>query len=174
MALKSAADLALQMQRVGNTFSQAEVDKRLTTLGMKLKPIGLEVATSILGADAGFTGGPQRGSGWHSKGGGAIPLKIAFKVKPYQLVMMRDGKSVGPWRVAESGRKAYKAGDQRSRGFRTRKKTGERFERFATVKGTVGATKGFGAWTKAEAQMEREAKKTMANLTRAAVIKAFR
>lgn len=174
VVIKNAADLTAQMARVGGAFAPAEVKRRLTALGVELKPYGIKAARGDLGTDAGFTGGRRRGGGWRMKGGEVIPLEVDFTIEGNTLTMKRKGKSAGPWRVAESGRKAYAAGDKRSRGFGKTRKDGTRREKFSTVKGTVGAAKGFGTWTKAENEMQRAALRTMPKLTRAAVTNAFK
>ena len=171
--LKSSGDLTRQMVRLAGVFAPGEIDKRLTSLGVELKPYGIKAAKAALGPDAGFTGGRGRGGGWRGKGGDVIPLEVDFKVERSTLTMKRKGKSAGPWRVAESGRNAYSAGDQRSRGFGKVRKDGTRREKFSAVKGTVGATKGFGAWSNAGELMEARARKVLPKLTRTAVQKAF-
>jgi hypothetical protein len=83
-------------------------------------------------------------SGWRR--GNRIPLvaKATPVVGGDGFRFVPNPRALGPERVAESGRKAYAAGDRRLTG-KTSKKTGKALSR--KVKGTVGKTDGKGTWT---------------------------
>lgn len=63
-------------------------------------------------------------------------------------------KGLGPMRVLENGRRAYAAGDMRSRGFGKARKDGTRKEKFSKVTRKSGATRGKSTWSDAEALMK--------------------
>lgn len=71
----------------------------------------------------------------------------AVEVKPVKR------QAAGPWRVRESGRKAYEVGDRRQSGTRLRKKTGERVAKMRVVKRKTGAAGGHQTWSKAVTEM---------------------
>lgn len=72
------------------------------------------------------------------------------------LVVKPQGRSTGPMRVLEDGRKGYNAGDFRIRGVSKVRANGFRTVRSAQVNGRVGATKGKGTWTNAVRDIRAE------------------
>jgi hypothetical protein len=62
----------------------------------------------------------------------------------------------GPWRVLESGRAGYAAGDRRNSGTRTRKSDGVVVQKTRKVKRATGAAGGRGTWSAAVETMQRE------------------
>lgn len=74
----------------------------------------------------------------------------AVEVRP------KNRRAAGPWRVRESGRKAYAAGDRRQSGTRVRKRDGAVVAKNRIVKRTTGAAGGKGTWSSAVDEMARK------------------
>lgn len=154
------------------------LEKRLGSLGSKLKPIGPATAQADLGADSAF-------SGWRN---GGIPLTLAYKVKGGMLLMHRSGKSAGPWRVAEEGRNqgnaggiagpgVIRSGDNMGMTARTKKTNRVRKVRVFKAKRWNGYTRGKGTWSKTETALESGARRLLPTVvtkpTRDGVAKAI-
>lgn len=151
------------MQKVEKAVGPQGQRDYMTAVGVALKSPALSAAASTkLGSDLMFT------AGWSRAG----PLQVAFTLHRdgNGLTMHRRGRSAGPWRVAESGRRAGVKGELRETG-RISKKTGRALTR--KVKQTNGATVGFGAWSKAEASMAAAAPKLLEKMERKGVVDAF-
>lgn len=114
--------------------------------------------------------GDQSMSGWPRSN----PLHPQAEWKPDGdgIVVRPTGRTRGPWRVLEDGRKAYRAGQFRSRGVRQLK--GGAVTRLALVSGTVGATQGKDTWTDATVLMSKDAPKKITKAKVAAVRKAWK
>ena len=152
------------MVQLERTMSPQAIEKRLTRVGVQLKPVGLRgAATTKVGGDLMMT------KGWSRAG----PLALNFKTSGESLLMHRSGRSAGPWRVAEEGRAASAKGDRLYAGKRRSKKTGAVTVRTKVAKRTSGATAGFGTWTATAAAFDQEAAKLVTKGNREAVAKAF-
>ncbi len=199
MSLTSGADIVMAMRRLERSMSAEETKKRLTKVGMELKPIGLRSAAGTkVGADLMLTGS-RPGEGWKRPG----PLALAFKANGGRLLMHRAGRSAGVWRVAEEGRNQGNAtgfsgpGVNRSTGETQFRKAGApkvgkqsiggiefnipvgatlpavRKVRAFRRKRWNGATDGFGTWTAAVDAMNAEAPRIVTKITRQATTAAF-
>jgi hypothetical protein len=113
--------------------------------------------------------GDQSMSGWWPTK--PIEPGARWKSQGDAILVTPQGRDRGPWRVLEDGRKAYRAGQFRSRGVRKLK--GGAVTRLALVAGTVGATKGKDTWTDATNLIAKDAPKKIAKAKVAAVRKAW-
>lgn len=145
--------------RYRKEWEGSSLNAKAKVVGEMATTMAVDVARQDLGADAAFTGGKGRGSGWRPATNW-LQTK-AFVRKEGVATVQPTGRSAGPWTVAERGRNAYAVGDKRSRGMGKRRKDGTRKERFSTVKGTVGATRGFGTATKAQVVFQRDIPKVI-------------
>lgn len=93
-------------------------------------------------------------SGWRR--GKPFDIGSRFDVAERTVEISPQRIAKGPMRVLEEGRKAYRAGDSRSSGTRTRKRDGAVINKSRTVKRNVGATRGKNTWSDATEAMERE------------------
>lgn len=190
MSLTSGADIVAAMRRLEQTMSDEEIKKRLTQVGMALKPIGLRGAAGTkVGADLMLTGS-RAGEGWKRPG----PLALSFKANGGRLLMHRAGRSAGVWRVAEEGRNQGNAGGfagpgvNRETGMtaRTKKGTVRKVRGGGGLASDVagpyaprkrkrwnGTTDGFGTWTAALDAMNEQAPRIVTKLTRKATTDAF-
>lgn len=199
MSLSSGQDIVMAMRRLERTMSEDEIKKRLTKVGMALKPIGLRAAAGTeVGGDLMLTGS-RPGEGWKGPG----PLQLSFKANGRGLLMHRSGRSAGVWRVAEEGRNqgnatgfsgpgvnratgetqfrkssAPKAGTRMVGGIAITVPSGgllpvTRKVRAFKRKRWNGTTDGFGTWTAAVDAMNAEAPKIVTRITRQATTDAF-
>lgn len=176
MALKSASDLVARLRAVEKTMSAAEQRKRLRTVATAVKPLATKAAVADLGANAAF-------DHWHKRGGGdVIPLTVRFTMhggnRP-SLTMHRDGKSAGPWRVAEQGRNQGNVagfagpGINHRTGVTARTKSGNlRKTRITKARRWNGRTDGKDTWSDAIKLMEPKAREMFVELTRKDVARA--
>lgn len=175
MTITSTAEFVKRINAVGKAMDPKLLEKRLGSLGSKLKPIGPLTAQADLGPDSAF-------SGWRNAG---IPLQLAYKVDGGMLLMHRSRRSAGPWRVAEEGRNQGNAGGGMAFGpgilrsgsnagttaFRTRKngdfildREGRRQVkkvRAFKAKRWNGYTRGKGTWSKTETALESGARRLL-------------
>lgn len=160
-----AKRIATTARALEKSVSEEEQRKRLTQVGVAMKPLAQEAARADLGADGAF-------SGWRR--GAPIPLQVAFKMhrSGAAITVHRMGKSAGPWRVAESGRGAGMSRGRKG-GARRRGKDGVITTSVAKPSRTVGATPGKDTFSDAVALMEKKAPDLMVKLNRAATLKAF-
>ena len=118
-------------------------------IGEQLAPLAHKaVTTTKLGSDGMFTKGSKAGR-WFN-----VPLEAYPSVHKsgYGVTIGRTRKSVGPWRVAESGRRAQTKGVKLEAGLR-RNKNGDIKQKYKKAKRTLSASEGYDAWTKAEESM---------------------
>ena len=123
--------------------------KRLLRIARAVRPM----ADAQVRADI----GDQSMSGWSHRS----PVPIVSRARlssPTSAVVEPTPKTRGPWRVMQSGRQAYAAGDRRVAGVRYRKRTNDYVLKTRLVKRNVGATRGRGTWTKAESAMATAAR----------------
>ena len=175
MALRSASDLVARLQGVERALSPAAQRARLQKVAAAVKPLATRAAAADLGGDAAF-------SGWGGKGGGRIPLTVRFTMHgggSPSLTIHRDGRSAGPWRVAEEGRNQGNAGGFSgpgigvSSGVTARTKSGAiRKVRARKARRWNGTTAGKGTWTDAVNLMEPKAKALFVKISRDEVARA--
>jgi hypothetical protein len=158
MPFKSGREMAVQIGRV----SKAMDDRSWHPIvGAQAK----EDAKTAVARDI----GDHSMSGWPR----AKPLDLAAEWKSLDdgIIVRPTGRTRGPWRVMEDGRKAYRAGQFRSRGSRVGK--GGAYTRLALVSGTVGATQGKSTWSDATDIIAKDAAKKITKAKVAAVRKAW-
>lgn len=174
MTLKSADDLVARLRAVEKSLSAAEQRKRLRKVATAVKPLAIEAARADLGADAAFT----LGRTWSE-----IPLNVRFTMhggnRP-SLTIHREGRSAGPWRVAEQGRNQGNAGGFAgpgigvTSGVTLRTKAGKvRKVRARAGRRWNGTTAGKDTWSDAVAKMQPKAAEMFTRLSRDSVRDAF-
>lgn len=167
-----AKHIAKTTRALEKSVSDEEQRKRLTQVGLAMKPLAQQAARADLGSDAAF-------SGWANAG---IPLEVAFKLHRSGAAMTvhRSGKSAGPWTVAERGRNQGNAagfsgpGMNHRTGATSRTSTGKIRNRKTAARRWTGTTKGKSTFSNAVALMEKKAPDLLVKLNRAATLKAFR
>lgn len=166
MAGDVAKTIAKRTKALEKSISDEEQRKRLTKVGVAMKPLAQRAAVADLGADGAF-------SGWRR--GAPIPLQVAFKLHSHDAAMTvhRQGRSAGPWRVAEEGRGAGMSRGRKGGARRRSKVTGEITVSVAKASRKVGATDGKDTWSDAVGLMQKKAPDLMLKLNRAATMKAF-
>lgn len=156
----------MQLNRVAAALDD---DAWKPIIGAKAKDLAAnavrrETAKSGSLADLSMSGWPRSKpakleANWESEGSG-------ITVGPYRRVL-------GPWRVLEDGRRAYRAGQFRRRGSRGATKYRGATSRLAVVSRTVGSVQGKGTWTKATNEIGRLTPRDITKAKRAAVRKAW-
>ena len=172
MALKSAADVVVRLQKVEKALGPAAQKKRMTEVGVRLKVVGKSAVAGELGGNALYSRWP-----------GTDALDVAFKhhSTPGGITMHRTRGSAGPWAVATEGRNQGNASGVSGPGINTRtgvtsrtKSGGLRKTRARAAKRWSGTTKPLHTWDKAAAAMGDRAPKIMRDLNREAVFDAFK
>lgn len=168
MAKSPAEQLVARLRNVEKALSAAEQRKRLVKVATAVKPLATQAARADLGANAAF-------DHWHKRGGGdVIPLAVRFTMhgggRP-SLTIHRDGRSAGPWLVAEQGRNQGNATGPMGPALpRFSKKTGKVITR--RRRRWNGTTKGKDTFSDAIKLMEPKASEMFTKLTRDDVAKA--
>ena len=171
MAITSAAGITLRCVNMAKAASGAGARPDMIVVGAAMvKVANAAAAASKLGGDRRFT-----------KGGFGDPLAASFTVHGDGLgvTVHRDGKSAGPWRVAESGRNQGNGGGMAGPGVskdgttRRNKDGSVRKTRKRKARRWNGTTEGWGVWSAAYAAMSPPGMKMITKLHRQRVTKAF-
>lgn len=146
----STKQLIAKISKAEQTLSSKPLNAAaFKRIGEQLAPLAHAAATTTkLGGDGMFTKGSKAGR-WFN-----VPLEAYPSVHKsgYGVTIGRTRASVGPWRVAESGRRAQTKGVKLEAGFR-HNKNGTVVQKYKKAKRTLSATEGYEAWTKAEQSM---------------------
>lgn len=154
--MASELRVAKKLEAYAHLLSPDAVKRILAEVGVKMKP---EVQAGVERTPA--TRGSLRDgsmSGWGKRDGTPFVLTGRYEQpEPTVLEIVPARTALGPIRVLEAGRQAYKAGDQRVKGTYRSKKTGEVRTRLRKVKRNVGATAPKGTWTDITGVVEKKA-----------------
>lgn len=144
-------DRALRhIEQFKQAIDRDEGSKRILRVAKAVRVEAEAEGKRAVGADLAF-------SNWRR--GNPIRAAVeAVQVAPFQADVRPKGRVRGQWRVMESGRRSYTAGDKRVAGVRLRKKTNDYALKYRKVKRRVGAMRGWGAWSAGERRMERKAR----------------
>ena len=148
LGIEGRRNLEIKLDGLLRGVSDAEVAKVLMGLGMDIKtrdmPKGFR---QDLGSDVAMTNWPRHGD--------KTPLVTGFKVDKTELTIRPQGKSYGPLSMLESGRHVRRAGQFRSKGGYTSKKTGASYTRLKQVTRNVGSMAAKGTWSDGAEVTER-------------------
>lgn len=136
MAGQSLGQLAHKVELVAKELDGGNMRQRLGRVG--------EQSEGDIDAAVRGTLGDQSMSGW--KRGDPVQIVGTHKVLSDIELYIGPGRATGLMRVLQDGRGAYAAGDRRSTGSYTSKKTGVTRQKSRKVKRTTGATRGKGTW----------------------------
>ena len=149
-----ADDLAGFGRKIETIAKKLDTEQRK----QRLERIG-ETASAIANQSLTADIGDHSLSHWRRKGGDPVDMTIGFKADvDGGTVEVRPNvrQAAGPWRVRESGRKSYAAGDRRNSGTYKSKKTGQVRQKTRKVKRNVAAAGGHQTWSKAVAEMAKQ------------------
>lgn len=154
--MSAAADVARlhrKFDKLERQFDGRELEAQLLKVGKLATPFVNEAVRATPAAKGslsdGVMSGPGRWSTFSLKG----EAKALEGSRP-TVVIRPTGKSRGPMRVLEDGRKGYSAGDRRKSGTRLNKDK-VRVDKFRKIKRNLGATEGKQTWTRATTVMAR-------------------
>ena len=144
----STKQLIAKISKAEQTLSSKPLNAAaFKRIGEQLAPLAhAAVTTTKLGGDGMFTKGSKAGR-WFN-----VPLEAYPSVHKsgYGVTIGRTRASVGPWRVAEGGRRAQTKGVKLEAGFR-HNKNGTVVQKYKKSKRTTTGTSGQGSWTAFEA-----------------------
>ncbi len=148
LGIEGRRDLEIKFDGLLRGVSDAEVGKVLMGLGMDIKTRDMpEGFRKDLGSDLAMSNWPTRGN--------PAPLVTGFKIDKTELTIKPQGRSYGPLSMLESGRQVRRAGQFRSKGGYTSKKTGASYTRLKQVTRNVGPMAAKRTWSDGAEVVER-------------------
>ena len=159
-----AATIAKKMMACAATLSNDAIASDLKMLGVRLKT---DIEAAVMATPVKDQRRSLKDGGMSGFGNDKLQGYFRSPTGP-ELVMQPKGRQTGQFSILQSGRRAYKAGDRRSKGF-----TPKGRQKIGKISGNVGAQAGKGTWTDAERRMRQNAERDLRKVRTEKLLTAF-